>query len=486
MVDPLTRREYYGLSAIMLLALGLRIWGLNAPLWYDEILTLETHISLPWDEMMQTYSMNHHYLFSLQAKLMTVLFGETAWAVRLPAMLFGLGSIATVCWLARDLAGRKVALVTALLLAISFHHIWFSQNARGYTELAFWSSLGMIFFLHGLRAPSLKIWLGYGLCLALAVATHLTGAFFFFAQGLVWLVLAVRALPSKGMKNPLIILPALGYLLGSALALAFYAPILASVFEVAANVAQTSSADVMQEYQNPLWTIIEAVRTGIGAMGPLVGVIALGVLALVGLGSRELWASDKGKLFTITVGLHIVLTMVLLSALGMRIWPRFFFVDIGFLMLLIVLGVQALTQMFASLIKRVPRSPLFAISVLAMVLVSGALAARNYTAPKQNFAGAYGLVQAERQNADRVYAIGVAATVFNGYYDANWTPIEDSSQFETAIAQPGPAYFIVAFPARYFRVIPQMDDLAEDGSLQLVKRFPGTLGDGAVLVLRRD
>ncbi len=30
------------LAAILLLALGLRLYGLNAPLWYDEILTVTT------------------------------------------------------------------------------------------------------------------------------------------------------------------------------------------------------------------------------------------------------------------------------------------------------------------------------------------------------------------------------------------------------------------------------------------------------------
>ena len=80
-----TPRDYTVLGGILLLALIARIWGLNGPLWFDEITTLETHVRLPWDEMMQSYSMNHHYLFSFQAKLTTSLFGESAWALRAPA-----------------------------------------------------------------------------------------------------------------------------------------------------------------------------------------------------------------------------------------------------------------------------------------------------------------------------------------------------------------------------------------------------------------
>ena len=119
-------RDHQILSAILLLAFGLRIWGLNAPLWYDEITTIETHLRLPWDEMMTSYSMNDHYLYSLQAKLFAGLFGEAAWTVRLPAMVFGVGSIAAMWMLAKRVAGVRIAHITALLLALSFHHIWFS------------------------------------------------------------------------------------------------------------------------------------------------------------------------------------------------------------------------------------------------------------------------------------------------------------------------------------------------------------------------
>ena len=91
-------------------------------------------------------------------------------------------------WLARDIAGTSIAHLTGLLVAISYHHIWFSQNARGYTEVAFFSTLGMILFLRGMARPSLDIWLAYGVTLALATFTHLTGAFAFAAQGVMWVL----------------------------------------------------------------------------------------------------------------------------------------------------------------------------------------------------------------------------------------------------------------------------------------------------------
>lgn len=479
-----THREFIYLGGILLLALFLRIWGLNSPLWYDEILTLQTHVRLPWGDMMQSYSMNHHYLFSLQAKASVAIFGEAAWSLRLPAMLFGLASIAAVWWLVRDLAGSHVAHITALLLAISFHHIWFSQNARGYTELAFWSALAMVLFLQGVRKPSWKIWIGYSLCMVAAIATHLTGVFFFMAQGLVWLFVATRALPAQGIRAPIIVMPALGYILGGILTLLFYAPLLPSVFETAVNVAQTSSADVMKEYQSPLWSVIEAVRTGIGSAGPMVGIVALFTLTLIGLGAVSLWAAHR--LFVIIVFVHIGLTIAMLMAMGMHIWPRFFFVDIGFLMLMIVLGVRSAAGFMSRYISFIPSKSLYALAVAGMLIVSGGLASRNYMAPKQDLEGAVKFVQSQRMESDRIYTVGVGATVFNGYYQAGWQTIDNAEQFALAMREPGSVYLIVIFPARYLRVIPELNTMADDGAITLVKRFPGTLGDGSVLVFRRE
>ncbi len=479
------KRDYWILAAILLLALGLRLWGLNAPLWYDEIMTVQTHLNLPWDEMMQSYSMNHHYLFSLQAKGAMALFGDSIWSVRLPAVIFGLGSIAALWWLARDLAGRNIAHVSAFLLAISFHHIWFSQNARGYSELAFWCTLGMILFLRGIARPKLGIWIGYGLCLALAVFTHLTGAFFFLAQGLIWLFIAIRARLTDRVYGPVVRLPALGFLLGGVLTLVLYAPILPSVIAVTGDIAQGSASDVMQEYQSPVWTVIEAVRSGFGDLGPLLSVIALSVMVLILFGARALWQRDR--IFALTVFVHIPLTMLILTAVGMRIWPRFFFADIGFLMLLIVLGVRLCTDIFARYVPLIAPRPLFGVAVIAMVLVSSGLASRNYLAPKQNLAGAYELTQRLRAPDEPVYGVGVGTDIiFNDHYGANWGVVENAAQFSTALSIPGPLYLVVTFPGRYSRAIPELAALADSGALELVNRFAGTLGDGAVIIFKRN
>lgn len=476
--------DFIWLAAILALAAVLRTVGLDSPLWFDEIATVDSHLRLPWHEMMTDYSMNHHYFFSLQAKLASAVFGPENWAYRLPAMIFGLGTVAAVWWLARDIAGARIAHVSALLVALSYHQVWFSQNARGYTELAFWSTLGLIFFLRGMARPKAATWIGFGLAAAAAVFTHLTGAFFFVALGLVWLVALATGFGRPPLTRAQVMMPLLGVLAGVAVVLALYLPVLPSVLETVGGVAETSAGDPMQEYQNPLWTVLEGLRTAFGRAGPLALFVGACGLAVTGLGA--VGTHRKAPLFFWIVAAHVVVTVGVLLALNMRIWPRFFFVDIGLLLVLITVGCATGARIAARIVGRAALEPLlFGAATVAMLGLSLALVSRNYGAPKQDLAAAHALAEEVRTDATRVYAVGPSAALFRSHFEANWGEIHDPGAYDAALAEPGPVIFVVAFPDRMFRTIPALEADA-DGTLTLLRALPGTLGDGAVLVYRRD
>ena len=473
-----SEREWLALAAILALALALRLWGLNWPLWYDEILTLETHLRLPWSGMMRTYSMNHHYLYSFEAKAAMSAWGEAPWALRLPALVFGLGSIALSWALARRLAGPAVALVTAALLALSFHHIWFSQNARGYTELAFWSTLGMMLFLRGVERPRPAVWLGFALTVTLAIFTHLTGAFFFLALGLVWLGL----LPRRDRPAGLLPWGFLGFAIGLALTLIVYAPVFASLLDTVRGVSAgpaSTAASAVPQYGNPLWTLTEAVRTAIDASGGPVLAVAVLLILLSVIGAVR--APRPVPLFGLIVLVHIVLTMLLLRLIGMRIWPRFFFLDIGFLLILVTLGVRRICGWFPARLTM----PLFWIGVAGMLVISAGLAARNWSAPKQPLEAAIELVGTAARPGERIYAVGYASGAYESHYHTPWGRIMDAAEFAAALDQPGPVTLVIGFPGRTLSAIPEIRAALDDGTLHQLARLPGTLGDGAVLVLQR-
>lgn len=477
-------RDYLWLVFILTLALVLRVVGLDAPLWFDEIVTVDSQIRIPWRDMFDDYSMNHHYLFSVQAKALTSLFGDASWVYRLPAMLFGTGLVALVWILGRDIAGLRVANVSALLTALSYHQVWFSQNARGYTELAFFSTLGLILFLKGMRLPRPGVWLAFGLSLTAAILTHLTAAFFFLAMGIVWFVVVLIYFRTDTKPNGLILYPLAGASAGILFLLVVYAPILPQMLDTVGSVSETSSVDLMQEYQSPMWALFEGARTATGLTGPLASLLTLLALFMVLLGAVRI--NSQSPLFAPVLFTHIAVTLSLLTILGMRVWPRFFFVDLGLLMILATLGVESLASAIARVFanKRLQRN-IFNFLTILMVVLSVSLVQRNYRAPKQNLAGAYTYAEEIRRPGERIFAVGISGPIFKNHFNADWGNLQSDDDYNLAFAKPGPITLVVPFPERSFRAIPMMDEDL-NGALYLDKRFAGTLGDGSVLIFRRD
>ena len=66
-------------------------------------------------------------------------------------VLFGLASILALYLFGRQVTSASESLLAAALLTFSYHHVWFSQNARGYTGLLFWTLLSSWLLLRALR-----------------------------------------------------------------------------------------------------------------------------------------------------------------------------------------------------------------------------------------------------------------------------------------------------------------------------------------------
>jgi 4-amino-4-deoxy-L-arabinose transferase-like glycosyltransferase len=152
---PIARWDALTFAGILAIALVLRLVGLNSSLWYGEVSPLARFIRLPVGEWITaSASLKDHMFYLLQAKAAVAVFGEGAWSLRLPSFIFGLASIGVLWVMGRDAVGRTPALLAAFLLAIAYHHVWFSQDARGFTELLFWTSAATVLFVRGLRDPA--------------------------------------------------------------------------------------------------------------------------------------------------------------------------------------------------------------------------------------------------------------------------------------------------------------------------------------------
>src|SRR5262249_10083457 len=149
---PWGRTEKFAIGGLVVCALGLRLYDLGDGLWYDEIRTLVGYVRQPVGVIVSTFeSQNQHLLYSLLARLSVAVLGESAWSLRLPAAVFGAASIWAAYWFGRLVTGRREALLAAGLLTFSYHHVWFSQNARGYSGLLCLTLVASGLFLRLLR-----------------------------------------------------------------------------------------------------------------------------------------------------------------------------------------------------------------------------------------------------------------------------------------------------------------------------------------------
>jgi mannosyltransferase len=128
------------------------------PLWHDEIYTLGVVNS--------AHSLADIWAASgrdrAEQPLMYYGAAYAAWrlskhekSIRVPACLVGILSIPLLGALAYRLAGVRAALLSALLLALSVYHIEYSQDARSYTLLIFWSLTAFHGFLSFARSKSI-------------------------------------------------------------------------------------------------------------------------------------------------------------------------------------------------------------------------------------------------------------------------------------------------------------------------------------------
>ncbi|MEI8359853.1 MAG: glycosyltransferase family 39 protein, partial [Deltaproteobacteria bacterium] len=163
------------LVAITLVAAVARAIGLGSGLWLDEANSLTKVFRLPFGEMLRSYKgENDHPLYSMLAHASMALLGESAWSVRLPAALFGVATVPMLYLLARRIAPRTESLASAAILAVAYHHVWFSQNARGYTAVAFFTVFGLWALLRAVETGRMRDFALYGLGTGLAACIHLT------------------------------------------------------------------------------------------------------------------------------------------------------------------------------------------------------------------------------------------------------------------------------------------------------------------------
>jgi len=188
------------LGAILILALGLRVWRLDEhALWWDEGNNAYFAHATPAQlvEMARLTNDTNPPVHRLALGLWLRLLGDSARNLRLLSALCGTASVALAYAWGLRLGGVSAGLLAALLLALSPTAIYYSREAKGYpwVTLFAWLALTALVAADGLpcsasRRRRLALWCGYVLASTLAVGAHYYALFVHLAQG-VWLLGAV-------------------------------------------------------------------------------------------------------------------------------------------------------------------------------------------------------------------------------------------------------------------------------------------------------
>lgn len=123
---------------ILILGLILRLISLNQSLWLDEATTaLVAKMSLP--DMFSKFlpADFHPPLYYLIMKFWTGIFGFSEVSLRIPSVIFGVGTIYLTYLIAKKIFNNRIGLFSATLMATSGLSIYYSQEARMYSLAAF-------------------------------------------------------------------------------------------------------------------------------------------------------------------------------------------------------------------------------------------------------------------------------------------------------------------------------------------------------------
>ena len=479
-IDPapqLSQRDYALAGGLLLLGLALRLPGLDDGLWFDEIKALIESVRLPAGEIISKFeNLNNHVFYSLTAHACIVWLGESAWTLRLPALVWGVASIPALYYFGRQLSHRREAFLATLFMVANYQHVWFSQNARGYTGLVLGALLTSSLFIRLVADPGPRMrWaLAYGVVAALSIWIHLTAAFVIVAHGLVWLVLAIRALRAGTPREVRPGLLAMG--LTFALTLVLYAPILVSVVEV------TNSGDggvFVRRSQVTSWVIGEFVA-GFTRSTPTGWPLLVVTLVALVCGAASYWR--QSPLAASLLVLPLPVALVVISLFAYVFFPRYVFILLPFVLLIAVRGGFWLASRVLPF-----TTPRHALAIGTALALAGGFMLPNAWKPKQDFAAAATLLEEQRRQGDGVVCLGLMQLPLRDYLGVDCEGVDSLEELSRIEARHARVWLLYTLPTPTAAQRPAIwQRLHESDAYRLIEEFPGSLRGGEIRVLLRS
>lgn len=184
----------WALAGLTVLGIAVRFASLGLQSYHhDEVITAMRVVPGSFGDMLHAVkaSESNPPLYYTLAWGWAKAFGTDELGLRSLSALFGAATVPVGYLIGRELASRRAGLTLAALIAVNPMLIWYSQEARSYALLVFFSALALLFFVRALnrrRGADLALW---ALASALALCSHYF-AVFAVAIEAVWLLVALR------------------------------------------------------------------------------------------------------------------------------------------------------------------------------------------------------------------------------------------------------------------------------------------------------
>ena len=481
------------LASIVLFGLGLRFYGLSSDLWIDEIAPLRMYGRLSVLEVMGTYlGSNNHLLNTLLVNWSVSTFGSHEWSIRLPAVFFGVATIPAFYWVARMALPRSASLAAALLVAVSYHHIFFSQNARGYAAYMFFAVLSSGLICRALESGRLLTFALYVLAATLGFAALLNTAFVLVAHFIVCVAAAVLVWRKGISPAPLIKVLAGVFSVIGLLAFQTYALILPKVYVYMQNVYTQPAAGysvLSGEFLREVWRGL-SIASPIGWASTIP--FLLGGIILGCLGMFRLLRCHWGLATTLTLPGIITAGFVLFA--GLAATPRLFLL---MLFPAILVGAMLLLDFVRMIVKKAGASnqwtPIFFSAALLVTATVSLISLKYYYAtPKQPFQASLQYLSTIRKGDDVIIAVQLVEEGYRfygtgyGLDESNSFYVRSQGDFDAVLASHVRGHvFVVTTLLRNLRLTEPGLNTTIERDWQILKTFPATIGDGEVSVWKQ-
>ena len=175
------------MGIILLLGAVFRFYELgNESYWIDEISTVyEAQQSVT--QIITSGRLDQPLAYYLPFHYWIQIFGTSETGTRVFSALFGIGTIALVYMIGRELFSREIGLLGALM-AVSWSQIYYSQIARYYVFAEFFSLLSFLFLILALKRKKSQYFVYYGIVSVLMLYSHSFSVFVLAAQNLFFLL----------------------------------------------------------------------------------------------------------------------------------------------------------------------------------------------------------------------------------------------------------------------------------------------------------